>query len=115
MMQARIRPVNRILSELREVLTHRLERAEATQISIAQGAGVSQSTVCRVLQGRNSRLSRSVIKLCNYAGIEIETTRISPQGERILWAAFHDVWDGSERDARVLARFVRELGYIKNG
>ena len=78
------------------------------QAELAKRAGVSQSTVSRVLTGKVQRGGRGRSKLLAYAKISVSIT--SPRDEVI--AAFDSFWDGSESQAAAVASIMRSLAEL---
>lgn len=98
--------------------TSRLAAAKAkqvglTQVVIAEGLGVSQSQVSRVLAGHISRRSDLLEKICMYVDdLAGKVGADQVRGNDILINAIADIWDGTTAHAEALAAVIRSLGAL---
>ena len=84
-----------------------------TQEDMANGTGISQSQVSRLLSGHGKRPSKAYIEICNYVnscrnGISPELVR---QNDELI-NALASVWDGSARQSAAIANIIQSLGGI---
>jgi len=109
-MKTSARPPYEIAKELAAFLAE----YNGTQRELADNAGVSQSTISRSrsFHGR-SRVSTELKDLCTYAGIEIEVlvpaSSCDPRENALLMDALREVWDGSDGNAKALAKVIKSL------
>ena len=102
------RPRKDILEDLRG----RIRASRQEHAAYARSAGVSQSTVSRLMSGKRSsaRSSRALDKLCRYAGVKCDQiVGIDPRESNALMNALAEAWDGTPDRARKLARVIRAL------
>jgi transcriptional regulator with XRE-family HTH domain len=85
-----------------------MDREGMGQSELARKAGVSQSTVSRVLAGALHRGGKGRKRLLEYA--EISTNITAPRDQVI--AAFDALWDGSEAQAAAVASIMRALAEL---
>ena len=91
-----------------QINRHR-ESSSTSQQQLAYIAKVNQSTVSRILQGHVRKMSKPLERLCNYANIEINQKPPDPAKNQQLMNALRQVWDGTESDAKVLAKLLLDL------
>jgi transcriptional regulator with XRE-family HTH domain len=95
------------MQQLSEKLCNFITTRGLSQEELASEAGVSQSTVSRALRRFPERHSQAVIKLCNYAGIELKNDMGSTAiGTKQVLKAFEEIWDGSDAHATAIARII---------
>jgi hypothetical protein len=90
-----------------------LELDEITQTAAANGAGISQSAVSRILRKCPARDGSAFSKLCNYALFEKSHKRVKrpdPSSSKELMAALSEVWNGTDAHADALAAIIRAAG-----
>ena len=82
----------------------------AAQESISRLAGVSQSTVSRVLSSMPKTRGGAFKKLCKYAK-ENQKARSTtdPSANETLMQALKDVWNGTDEHAMALAAIIRAI------
>lgn len=98
--QAEALRIRRIVTQLR-----------MTQQQIAEGTGVSQSQVSRMLGGHAVRRSRAFDRVCSY--VTLRATSVTAADVRrcpVLIDALALVWDGSQAHADALATVICSLG-----
>lgn len=87
-----------------------MHEERVSQVALAEGAGVSQSQVSRLLSGKVQRLSKSVVALCSYAGIRAYDSAVAdPRRNDMLMEALRKVWDGTHEHARSIAHVIASL------
>ena len=99
----RIKPPARLAAEIREQLAQRGIRSGA---AIARAAGMGQPQVHRNLFGRPKRVTRTLLPLCKYAGVEAYEGTNDPRESQVLMEALAIVWDGTDSHARRLAKLL---------
>lgn len=88
-----------------------------SQSDLAELAGVSQSTVSRLLAGRNgTRHGKARCKLVEYidSGIPAATAG-RDQVQRRLIVAFLNVWDETPEHADLIIRAIQHVGKASSG
>lgn len=83
--------------------------------TLAIAAKIPQPTVYRSLDPDSGRVNKTLIKLCDYAYINpyIEQ-EVIPESSQVLMSALREVWDGTERHARALARLLRSARDVQD-
>jgi arginine repressor len=90
-----------------------MEREGLTQSALAKAAKVSQSTVSRALEQLPVKHSRARQKLFVYAGLLGEVDEGSTvEGTKLVSRAFEQLWDGTDRQARAVAKIIQTLREI---
>lgn len=80
------------------------------QMRIERATGIKQYTISRFLSGRTRKLSAEMKRICNYAGIRMDTG-IDIRGHNArLQAALSSVWDGKPESAELIAVLIESLG-----
>lgn len=87
------------------MVKHRLSQAE-----LAKRAKVSQSTVCRALDGVPLRRGRARDRLFRLVGIKDPRAKAT---ERVV-AAFQKIWDNTDEHARAVVAVINALGTFGN-
>lgn len=80
-----------------------------TEETFASKADISQSHVSKILRGNFKLTSKNVRKLCQYAKLDVDLTKGNPADNPDLMDALDEVWDGTPRRAKALARVIRSL------
>lgn len=76
--------------------------------SLAHAVKIPQPTVYRALVPDRGRVNKTHLALCVYASINPYVEReVYPERNRVLMSVLREVWDGTERHARALARLLR--------
>lgn len=76
--------------------------------SLAKAAGLQQSSVYRALIPNAGGVNGTHFALCAYADINpLREVHLYPEKNAVLMEALTEVWDGTDRHARVLARLLR--------
>lgn len=99
----RIKPLPQLIAEL--LLFFEAE-GHSTSSAIARLTCINQSQVHRNLYGHPKRLTKTHLKLCDYAKIDIEIEAHDPRSSSVLMNALSSVWDGSDEHARRLAALL---------
>lgn len=91
-----------------------------TSSAISRATGVNQSQVYRNLFDSPKRLTKTHLRLCEYAKINIQEEASDPRSSDILMGALASVWDGSDVHARRLADLLfahsrASMGKLMNG
>lgn len=83
--------------------------------SLARAVNIPQPTVYRALVPDVGRVNKTHMKLCGYADIDPHVERkVSPEGNQVLMSVLREVWDGTERHARALARLLRSARDVQD-
>ncbi|SEB44479.1 hypothetical protein SAMN05216178_0350 [Pseudomonas saponiphila] len=97
------KPLSQIVAEL---LEHFAARGLLTSSAIARDTGVNQSQIYRNLFAAPRRFTKTHLRLCEYANIDVARDVSDPRSSEILMNALASVWDGSEEHARRLAELL---------
>jgi hypothetical protein len=81
-------------------------------MQIERAIGVKQFTVSRFISGRTRKLSAEIMRVCNYAGISVDTGIDIRSDDARLQAALSRVWDGKAESAELIAVFIESLGPV---
>lgn len=91
-----------------------MRKRHLNQWSLAKAANVSQSTVCRALQGKSIRQGSARARLFKYAKInELPTIEKSRNIRHQILEAFDRVWDHSEEHAVAIARVIDAMAGLR--
>jgi transcriptional regulator with XRE-family HTH domain len=85
-----------------------------SQQEIAAALAINQSQVSRIFSGRISRKTDTLMRVCKY--VTDRSLSVSPEEVRqntTLINAIAEVWDGTERDAQLLASVIRSLRALR--
>lgn len=97
-------------SQLINALKEKFDNGEYKQSNVANKCNISQSTISRYLENPPIKVTGVLIKLCNYAKIDLFLNDSSkPMNNEILMNALEDVWNGTEIHAKKIARVIRAL------
>jgi transcriptional regulator with XRE-family HTH domain len=91
-----------------------MDKTGLAQEELARNAGVSQSTVCRALQGATIR-GAAKEKLFSYAKIDVAQLPEKAKASRRLIAAFDRIWARSEMHAEAIVRIIDTLADVPSG
>lgn len=97
------KPLPQIVTELLQFFS---ASGLGTSAAIARETGLNQSQVYRNLFGAPKRLTKTHLRLCEYAKIDVTTEAADPRSSAILMGALTSVWDGSDGHARRLAELL---------
>lgn len=86
-----------------------MEERGLTQAQVADAAGVSQSTVSRVLRRSPQRSGSSYLRLCSWIRKQTVSDGSVPAP---LLAAVRATWDGSAGHAAALAALIEVSGQL---
>lgn len=83
--------------------------------SLARAVAIPQSTVYRALAPNTGRVNETHLALCVYASIDPYAEReVHPERSQVLMSVLCEVWDGTERHARALARLLRSARDVRD-
>jgi len=95
------------------------QRAKAlgiTQEEIARVVGASQSQVSRILAGKSKRQAALAERICIYVNSNRgDISKRMVEQNSALMDAIAATWDGSTRQAEILAIMIRAAGSLGNG
>lgn len=101
--------IKRIIHQIKRYMKqHKHSQNKASEIS-----GVHQSQICRILNGKCRRISKSVIKLCEYAKLENQDTEADPSQNPELMNALRIAWDGTTNSAKTLSRIILAVAEMR--
>jgi len=87
-----------------------MEQQRITQAELAERSGVSQSTISRTLAKANKKQSKARARLFAYAGlVNGDPTDSTTVGIKSVMRAFEKIWDGSDSEARAVAKILEAL------
>ena len=84
------------------------------QQNVADALGINQSQVSRIFSGKIRRNTDTLMRVCKF--VASQSLAVHPDEVRrndVLVCALADVWDGTEKDACVLAGVIRSLGALR--
>lgn len=97
-------------TEIANQLKKYLEENKVTEQSVANATNIDQSYISRIKNGKFKRVTENVKKVCEYARIDLNFVKESSPAEKtILMNAIYEVWDGTEKQAKALAKVIRSL------
>lgn len=77
-----------------------------SELRLSIDSGVLQSTLHRSLRSPK-RFTKTHLKLCKFAGIDIDETPRDARAQEALWRAVRDVWDGTPEHAQAIVRLLK--------
>lgn len=77
-----------------------------TQKTLSAAAGISQSTISRLLDGSPVRNGRAFLRLCNYMQQAASGKISSPDSLNKVINAFHEIWDNTDAHASAIAELI---------
>jgi DNA-directed RNA polymerase specialized sigma54-like protein len=83
------------------------KKGYTTSAAIADLLEMQQSTVHRSLYNKHLKLTKGIMRLCNYANFDV--TKYSdkdPASNRYLMEALNLVWNGTDAHAKQLSRLL---------
>jgi transcriptional regulator with XRE-family HTH domain len=93
------------------LLRRAIAEGKLTQQQIADGSGVHQSQVSRILGGKGKRASRNADRLCKYAeAMGPPSGARTPRDE--LVASLLALWDGTPENADALRSLLNAVGRL---
>jgi transcriptional regulator with XRE-family HTH domain len=99
------------MQDLRRQLKRLMHTHKLSQIELALAAKVSQSTVSRALHGPPSKYSEAYQRLCSYAERNLDRKKgLMTEKTNVVEEAFTKIWDGTEHQARAIAKIIEALG-----
>lgn len=81
-------------------------RGASNSLAIANLTGINQSQIYRNLYGKPKRITKTLKELCKYAEVICDNGPLNPRENDLLMNTLADVWDGSERHAKLLAQLL---------
>lgn len=96
-----------------------LAAIQATEIGLGQQEiadvlAINQSQISRIFSGKIRRNTDTLMRVCKF--VADRSLSIHPDDVRrndVLIGAIAEVWDGTERDAQVLASIIRSLRALR--
>lgn len=74
---------------------------------------ITQPQLSKILSGKITRYSKHFDELCAFCGIDLfERIVENTIGRAVLEDCLAEVWDGSEKHARQLAKLLRQVGTL---
>lgn len=96
--------------EIAKQLEKYLEDNEMTEQMLANATNTHQSYISRLKNGNFKRITEKVENVCEYASIDlISHKKVNPAENSDLMKALGEVWDGSDKKAKALAKVIVSL------
>lgn len=78
-----------------------------TSVSIANSTKIEQSTVYRSLYEERPKLTKGLIRLCNYADFNVDDyAECDPSSNKHLMQTLSLVWNGTDAHAKQLSKLL---------
>lgn len=91
-------------------LRHLIRQNKLRQCDISIACNVTQGQVSRLLNGKEKKPSSAYLKICIYVFNSISKISVQDISEnKYLMGAISEVWDGTESQAKLLAKVIRSL------
>lgn len=85
-------------------------RGKQTQLEIAKAIDIDQGRISRLMNGRFTRPSRALQRLCDHLGIDMYSPcPLNVNESETLMSAMERNWDGTQEHARLLANFLDQV------
>lgn len=99
------------VTEIGKQLQKYLDDREITQENLAKAVKIDQSQISRIINGDFKKVSKNVKKLCEYAKIDLDSIKLhrNPAENPDLMEALSLVWNGTNKNAKALAKVIRSL------
>ncbi len=97
------------MGEIQSALRVAMGRNQHSQPDVAKVTCVSQSNISRLLAGQRKRVTPSVRKLCQYAGLDAETGQPEVDAHRRLSQALSGAIGNNPHAALTLASVIESL------
>lgn len=99
-----------------DVLSHFAELGLNSSLSISNATGISQSTVWRSLYESRNKITKGLLRLCDYSNIDINSYRkVKPAENEILMSTLAQVWNGTEAHAKKLSKLILAAHSVNMG
>lgn len=85
------------------------EKSRVTQQQIANGSGVHQSQVSRILRGEFKRMTRNVVKICKYANVAPGQVASKGSLAAELTSLLKQLCDGTSEREKTLLRLLKAI------
>lgn len=83
------------------------QRGLKTSVSIAKATKIGQPTVYRSLYKNRPRLTKGLVRLCDYAKIDLNFyLQKDAASNKYLMEALNTVWNGTDAHAKQLSRLL---------
>ena len=96
--------------DLANALKEYMTRGNLTQACAARLLGTSQPVVSRVLNGTWKRMTPKIREISETVGV---TYKVDPRENSELMDALTAIWDGSEQDAKAIAKVIYAIGELR--
>lgn len=91
----------------RDLETFFEKKGYKTSTAIAELLEMPQSTVHRSLYNKHAKLTKGIMKLCDYAHFDMaKYSEKDPASNRYLMEALNLVWNGTDAHAKQLSRLL---------
>lgn len=97
------------MGDIQSALRAAMERNGHSQPDVSKVTGVSQSNISRLLGGQRKRVTESVRRLCQYAGIDAKGAALEPDAQRRLSQAVREAIGDNPHAALALASVIESL------
>lgn len=97
------------MGDIQAALRAAMERNGHSQPDVSKVTGVSQSNISRLLAGQRKRVTGSVRKLCQYAGLDAKGAASEPDAQRRLSQAVRQAIGDNPHAALALASVIDSL------
>ena len=96
-----------------EELRSLIKQSQLLQSEIAEGVGLSQGQISRLIAGRFKRPGKAYNDLCIYVLNNMPKVQHGNVGANTeIMEAIASVWDGSPEQASAIAKVIRSLGSL---
>lgn len=96
--------IEKLQSDLKK---HFEQRGFKTSVSIAEATNIGQPTVYRSLYEKRPRLTKGLVRLCDYAKIDLNRYKQKDAASnKHLMEALNTVWNGTDAHAKQLSRLL---------
>jgi transcriptional regulator with XRE-family HTH domain len=98
-------------TEIGKQLQKFLADNKISQETVADATNTNQTQVSRIKNGDFKRITENVKRICEYANIDLNVTKekVNPAQNLDLMAAISEVWDGTDKKAKALAKVILSL------
>lgn len=89
-----------------------MRRHHHTQKYVESLAQVKQPQIAKILGGKIKKVSPDLMRLCDYAGIKLDSRPKQPHLDPRIQEAINKVWDGKDETIELIARLIECAGVV---
>lgn len=84
-----------------------------TQAYVADKTKVSQPQIAKILGGKIKKISPDFMRLCDFAGVKLDSNPKAPHLHPRIQAAINKVWDGRDETIEVIVKLIECVDIVR--